>query len=349
MQRVASREYFQWRLSKRIQGIIMQDVSPKNAPRVLKALEIFCMSNWDKNTEWPNLYGRILDGNKDENGFFLRKLQSDIQSLGVSEPTAKGNIKKMVEEVKRSRQRFEREGSKDLPITETSNYVTVGKLRERKTPRIRKMIQMSGLYATAAVILRYQAALADSTQWSIPDSVYDVLMNDLGCSAEGYASPLNSYMMLHNKPYCSLYTDVDSNFDSLGPITSIKDPLQVSDSWVLNPPYTLYHLNNTANIMKRWLQMYPNMRIVLIGREHNRSGVGVSTPKMQRVSPYATIEPFARARIDLAADNYKYENSKGEAVVASFGSVMYVCGRPLDGTQALEKITDEFALDDVAY
>ena len=345
MQRVASREYFQWRLSKRIQGIAMEDASATNSPRIIKALEIFCMSNWSKGVGWPSLYGRCLTEN---DRFFLNKLDTDFQRINV--PDSDNKIKRILREIQQSRTRYEKEGDRELIIKESSNHIRVGKLTEKKTPRIRKMLEVSGLYATAAVILRYQAAMADSTQWSIPDSVYEILMNDLDCSAEGFASPLNSFMFLKDKPYCSLFSDVDSNFNSLGPISSVLEPQQVSKSWVLNPPYTLYHLNNASNIAGKWLRQHADMRIVLIGREHDTSHVGEpSRFKMQTTSPYSAIQPFARARIDLPAGGYTYTNSKGKSVVANFGSVMYICGRPLQqGDEVLQKIVDNFMTNDVS-
>ena len=84
--------------------------------------------------------------------------------------------------------------------------------------RMAKLIKMGGEHSVIKMLLRYASILEGSQHWHVPEEVYrkiDVLHH---IDIEGFASPINSQMvLLRDEPkFCSIFADTDSIFGSQG-------------------------------------------------------------------------------------------------------------------------------------
>lgn len=86
----------------------------------------------------------------------------------------------------------------------------------------------------ATMVLRYACLVTRGQQWNIPSSVFAGLVEKFNVDLEGFASPLNSQLMKHKRSFCSLFTDTDSVFGSIGPFF---DQDLVGHRSIINPPY----------------------------------------------------------------------------------------------------------------
>jgi len=74
------------------------------------------------------------------------------------------------------------------------------------------------LYHLATMVVRYACLLPRGQQWGIPDPIYKLLAERYEVKIEGFASPLNSQLMIMGKEmeFCSLFSDTDAPYGSLG-------------------------------------------------------------------------------------------------------------------------------------
>ncbi len=82
------------------------------------------------------------------------------------------------------------------------------------------------------MMMRYYILFPSSVQWSVPLDEYTKFYNE-GYTIEGFASPLNSMMLLLGGNFCSVYDD-DKVFGSIG---SFFDADFNGKSVVVNPPF----------------------------------------------------------------------------------------------------------------
>ncbi|KAJ9472490.1 hypothetical protein DIPPA_06930 [Diplonema papillatum] len=345
MEIVATLEYFQWRLTRRVLNIATEGVMrPKKQAGVRKALEVFCINNWNKRAVWPSLYSQCLTDGK-----FLNKLTGDLARYEENEDEKTDRSKRKTvairEAVSEAVERHAIEPVSAIPIVTAGSTMSMGKFRVDFDDRARALSTICGLEATAAVLLRYHSALAESTQWSIPPAVYEILVKELFCYGEGFASPLNSFMLANGGEYCSLFEDLDKNFKSHGSVFDLENPQELCLGWVFNPPFTLYHLNKAASLAAKWLRNNENMRIVVVGRSPaNPNSVSSDHrgKKMQHTSPYAPLRPFVRAEIHLDPLAHYYLSSRRRPVHAAFPTSIYICGLPLEDESVVDRIRTAF-------
>lgn len=101
------------------------------------------------------------------------------------------------------------------------------------------LLERGTLEQLACVCLRYACILQQAQQWANPTEFYDILVNKYSASIEGFASPLNSRIILQSKDavFCSLFPDVDAPFGSVG---SFFDQSYVGKTATICPPYTIF-------------------------------------------------------------------------------------------------------------
>eukprot|EP01064_Diplonema_japonicum_P014541 TRINITY_DN22213_c0_g1_i1.p1 TRINITY_DN22213_c0_g1~~TRINITY_DN22213_c0_g1_i1.p1 ORF type:complete len:337 (+),score=24.40 TRINITY_DN22213_c0_g1_i1:43-1053(+) len=336
MERVATLEYFQWRLTRRVLGIANEGVQAKQQGGVRKAVEVFCLANYDAGGEWPKMYSK----SKDVGDKFVAKLKGDLDRIGTERSSER--VLKIMTEVNGARSRHKRAAWSTIPIHTTNDTIKMSKLTVPYSGRIKLLTSMCGVAPVMSVVLRYKAALASSQQWSIPPEVYEILRLELLCNGEGFASPFNSHLLPYGGAYCSLFPDVDKAFNSRGNVFNVSPSL--ASGWVLNPPFTLYHLNKASCLAASWLRDNPSLRVVVVGRSH-----AVDTPfsphkKIQKYSPYQPLDPYIQSTIHLPANGHKYISPTGKIVTATFPTSIYICGPPLEDPTVVDRIVEQFSV-----
>jgi len=104
------------------------------------------------------------------------------------------------------------------------------------------LLDRGTLEQLACVCLRYACILQQAQQWANSNEFYKLLVHKYDASVEGFASPLNSRIILQSKTgqFCSLFPDVDAPFGSIG---SFFDQDFVGKTVSVCPPYTMYVLD----------------------------------------------------------------------------------------------------------
>lgn len=93
------------------------------------------------------------------------------------------------------------------------------------------------LYDLAVMIIRYHCLLPGGQQWSIPLEFCEFLVNNYNVTIEAFASPLNSKIIQVDKNlrFCSLFTDTDEKYGSIGNFFNGSLPLDTTI--YCNPPF----------------------------------------------------------------------------------------------------------------
>jgi hypothetical protein len=84
------------------------------------------------------------------------------------------------------------------------------------------------------MVIRYSTIVNTGQQWALPQAQFKYLHDHYGISHEGFASPLNSGLMLEGGKFCSLFKSIDTPFGSIG---SFFDQKLAGSKWVVNPPF----------------------------------------------------------------------------------------------------------------
>eukprot|EP01065_Artemidia_motanka_P012646 TRINITY_DN16972_c0_g1_i1.p1 TRINITY_DN16972_c0_g1~~TRINITY_DN16972_c0_g1_i1.p1 ORF type:complete len:283 (+),score=55.94 TRINITY_DN16972_c0_g1_i1:385-1233(+) len=229
---------------------------------------------------------------------------------------------------------------KPLPDFAFAHGRTLGyaKFRHEITPRINGLLHAGGANHVTAMLLRYHAALAGSTQWSLPVSHYELFRAALGCHNEGFASPLNARSLAMDSckdsagrevlpRYCSVFRDTDAAFHSLGDFFALEGP--GLHGWVLNPPFSRRIMHKAALRAQEWLTRDPETVIVYVARQHNdgvdnENGSPASGYLYNPQCPYAPLTDHIVARCTLAPHEHWYLSHSGRPVVAKFATVVIV-------------------------
>lgn len=117
--------------------------------------------------------------------------------------------------------------------------------RVLSTERYTRLRELGSLEDLVALCLRYASIVSAANQRSIPFEVYEYTHATYGVSLEGFASPLNSQLLLitPNARFCSLFEDTDSVYGSLG---SFFNADLVGQSAMINPPFVVDVMNEVA-------------------------------------------------------------------------------------------------------
>lgn len=111
------------------------------------------------------------------------------------------------------------------------------------------------------MLLRYSSIISTSQQWSLPYKWYENIVNNFNASVEGFASPLNSQLMLvmpkGKTQFCSLFPDTDKYFGSIGSIFDVNMVELKNKTIVNNPPFVLDIMNKLIKTQNNWLNSIP--------------------------------------------------------------------------------------------
>lgn len=127
----------------------------------------------------------------------------------------------------------------------------------------------------STMYMRYMSILSGHQQWNIPFTFYEYLYDAYGLRLEGFASPLNSQILIlndlkgynaRNTFYCSLFYDVDKVFGSKGNIfdfdidanrESPDEPYTIC----LNPPFIEDMFTQMIDLIDKWFNQHKNVRV----------------------------------------------------------------------------------------
>jgi len=110
--------------------------------------------------------------------------------------------------------------------------------------------------------------MARGQNWNIPYKWYNYIYETYDVILEGFASPLNSQLMLlgDNTNFCSLFKDTDGVFGSLGNLFKLDIKKYAEEhnnkvSLTLNPPYIEKLMDMMVDLIDRWFTIVPKLRI----------------------------------------------------------------------------------------
>jgi len=139
----------------------------------------------------------------------------------------------------------------------------------------------------AIMVVRYECVLPGGQHWNIPFTYYEHLYDKFGLKLEGFASPLNSQVLLldylkgkgafNKTSYCSLFHDTDEVFGSRGSIFTLdigalmgeaaegpKNDKMVDGhhfTMCLNPPFVESLIEKMCDLVEGWMKKYPGLRV----------------------------------------------------------------------------------------
>jgi hypothetical protein len=182
------------------------------------------------------------------------------------------------------------------------------------------------------ILLRYASILAGGQNWNWPYSWYKYIHKNYDVNLEGFASPLNSQLLLFsdNVSYGSLFFDTDRYFGSIGNIFELDIVKYAATnannsnnnnkniiSIALNPPYIEELMVQMVDVIDKWFTLVPNLR-VFTGLPHWKDALAVEKLKAHKHLKFTKI---------LDKGNYYYENSMKEKVKRIYPSselILYV-------------------------
>lgn len=239
-----SKEYARWRLGRQLKALSRHD-------RYQLALQTFLilMANEDIDKEEPVYKSMSIDS-------MPYKIFSDYK---IDE--------KITNEVRRLIDEFRGDRDRENKSIEWSAYDGkymcggvggVGGFQRTITREIMNILHtramnygldyMQAHGAILTMLMRYDTVI-DFHLWSIPVNVYEAL-SDAGFNIEGYASPIDSYMLRLGKnphsAFCSLYYDTDKCFGSLGRIQDIDIEKLPKGAGIVMVPPIIYELQERA-------------------------------------------------------------------------------------------------------
>ena len=111
-------------------------------------------------------------------------------------------------------------------------------------------------------LLRYEACLPGGQQWSIPTSIYKMLVEDFGVTVEAFASPFNSQILRFGHKYCSLFEEYDAIFGSIG--SFFKYVPRPGTVICANPPFILDIVASTIDLCLKHVNAIPDLCYILV-------------------------------------------------------------------------------------
>jgi len=211
------REYSRWLTSKAALDRIISQSRPGKEYEVRAAFERYMISS----INFPD----NIDAAQ-------RKFADELQEHGCTSTSALSIIRDAFASVGAH-------ATPDIPPEIIGNTVIYGSFTRRVDPdRLALLRSRANDDAIIRMIIRYSSMMPAGQQWSIPDAVYDVLVNDFGADIEAFASPLNSRMMSRGGNYFSLFRDTDEPFGSRGSFFEGARRDMPGHVSVVNPPFT---------------------------------------------------------------------------------------------------------------
>lgn len=181
-------------------------------------------------------------------------------------------------------------------------------------------------YDLAVLMVRYACLMSRGQQWSIPLSIYKLLLEEYDVTVEGFASPLNSQLLtLRSSPkgkgisFCSLFFDTDEPYGSLGDFFTIPDRKLAGKKILLNPPFIIDVL----------MRMTDRIESLLRIESTNDTDFFVLVPEWTDASFYTRLDRFPQKRLafSLAPGRYYFTDPNGGKIPANFASHFFVFSR----------------------
>lgn len=199
-----------------------------------------------------------------------------------------------------------------------------------------KLLRRGSAEQLACVCLRYACILQRGQHWAHHDIFYNLLVNEMGVSIEGFASPLNTRIVLQSDTaqFCSLFPDVDAPFGSIG---SFFAQDYVGKSLSACPPYTLQLFDDiaakTKDQIKRAVESGSTLKIIF----------GIADWEDMELVYFLESSEYTKYRCITKKNEYSFVDTKtGTAVVASFSNRYYVISVGEDNTDYKKMLDDYF-------
>jgi hypothetical protein len=194
----------------------------------------------------------------------------------------------------------------------------------------------------ACVCLRYACILQQAQQWAKTNEIYRILVHDFGASLEGFASPLNSRIILQSETanFCSLFPDVDTPFGSVG---SFFEQDLVGKVATVNPPYLGSVFDDILTRIKLNVQkaIETNQPMLLT--------IGVSDWLDHPLLIYLENSEYLKYKYVLKRGEYTFVDTKFDSYVpTTFANIEYVLGvNRDDDVSAIKKYFNDCRLSTI--
>lgn len=190
------------------------------------------------------------------------------------------------------------------------------------------------------MLLRYSSMALGGQQWHVPSKWYKWIIEKYDADIEGFASPLNSQLVLYKKnpKFGSLFIDTDKPFGSIGNIFDVDSKLLRGKTMVNNPPFVLEIMDKLCKYQHKLLAKI-KLRIILIVPEWRDTYYYKKSMK----SKYLVCDEY------LSPNNYYYETESNSGkkirIIARFGSHVFVLSSfPNESPKKYKDITKYFKL-----
>ena len=289
--------------------------------------------------EWKNILERLLNSmanlkeqsRKDpvftdipENHFIYKKMDSELKEKRIFDNKIIKEIKKLIDKFLKNGnyQKIKTYGQQDNLFYCDDYKQKIDKVRMLALIKKADLIGMGPYYVPLILIvmLRYDSIMAGGQNWNVPFKWYNYINDKYGVRFEGFASPLNSQLLLlgQDTTYCSLFVDTDEVFGSKGnifdfDIKKYSDDNKGKISVQFNPPYIEYLMNKLIDLIDKWYSIVPELR-VFIGLPYWKD-----TEAIKRLENHEHLK-FKKI---LGPDEYYYENSLNEAVPKIYHTSKY--------------------------
>lgn len=199
-----------------------------------------------------------------------------------------------------------------------------------------KLLRRGSAEQLACVCLRYACILQQAQQWANSDVFYNILVNDLGASIEGFASPLNTRILLQSDTaqFCSLFPDVDAPFGSIG---SFFEQDYTGKTISVCPPYTGQIFDQILATTKEQIESAIQNKTTI------RMIFGIADwPDIPLVEFLERSEHTKYKKIVKRGDYAFFDTKTGSAIVTSFSNRYYVIDIGNDTTNYKKMFDDYF-------
>lgn len=183
---------------------------------------------------------------------------------------------------------------------------------------LRVLLSRGTLDQLGCVCLRYACILQQAQQWSNPSMFYDMLVKKYNASIEGFASPLNTRIILCSQTakFCSLFPDVDEPFGSIG---SFFDQDFVGKVVTVCPPYTVYIFDAILDKIKQQIKKAEEQQqpILFI--------FGLADWKDVPLLDFLESSEYVKYKFVTKRNEYSFVDAKADVVIpAVFSNRYYV-------------------------
>jgi hypothetical protein len=246
------------------------------------------------------LYQKLMDEIKKKNLIpsgrvkgVAKRIQGDIEKFLFGEAQSIGVVKASQDGIVFKCGKFSRKLPEERIAALNRRASTAGLSENETVESITKML------------MRYASILSRGQQWNIPRVWYEFAHKEYDADIEGFASPINSQLMLidDDTQYCSLFPDTDAVFGSLGDIFTVDSSQFENHTIIMNPPYVEEIMDNTSDLIQEWIAEHP-MRIIF----NVVDWTDARYYKDSMSSKYLTYET------QLAREEHAYESTNGHDV-----------------------------------